>query len=160
MSQKKSETEKVGNVAPFGLRMLPTLKDQIAAAADQNGRSMNAEIVTRLEASLIGAGGGGDAIDQVFVNTMAKLTGEDGALDGEYLHRLTAEYADYKQLQIHKLRDFLDLVQDLVREASGKEKLSMEEETQRSVENELARVRSWANAWGYDVVKSSKAKSP
>jgi len=51
MSTKKPTDEKVSNVAPFGLRMLPELKDRIAASAAENGRSMNAEIVSRLEES-------------------------------------------------------------------------------------------------------------
>ncbi|KQX40893.1 MULTISPECIES: Arc family DNA-binding protein [unclassified Ensifer] len=52
MSSKKPADEKVSNVPPFGLRMLPELKDRIAAAAAENGRSMNAEIVARLQATL------------------------------------------------------------------------------------------------------------
>jgi hypothetical protein len=43
--------EKIGNIAPFGLRMLPPLRDQLTAAAQDSGRSLNAEIVSRLEAS-------------------------------------------------------------------------------------------------------------
>lgn len=51
MSTKKAPEEKVGNVPPFGLRMLPDLKQRVEAAARANGRSMNAEIVARLEDS-------------------------------------------------------------------------------------------------------------
>lgn len=39
------------NIAPFGLRMQPDLKERIQAAADANGRSMNTEIIRRLEIS-------------------------------------------------------------------------------------------------------------
>ncbi|MBB3745025.1 hypothetical protein FHX10_004562 [Rhizobium sp. BK591] len=41
--------ELLANIAPFGLRMQAELKDQLKAAAEQNGRSMNGEIVARLE---------------------------------------------------------------------------------------------------------------
>ncbi|MBS7542519.1 Arc family DNA-binding protein [Ancylobacter oerskovii] len=51
MSAKKPKDEKIGNIAPFGLRMMPDLRERIEAAARENGRSMNAEIVARLEAS-------------------------------------------------------------------------------------------------------------
>jgi hypothetical protein len=51
MSAKRPETEKVGNVPPFGLRMLPRLKQRVEWAAAANNRSLNAEIVTRLEAT-------------------------------------------------------------------------------------------------------------
>lgn len=46
-----SEKELLANIAPFGLRMQSDLKERLKAVAEQNGRSMNAEIVSRLEAS-------------------------------------------------------------------------------------------------------------
>jgi hypothetical protein len=52
MSTKKPSEEKIANVPPFGLRMLPELKERIAKAAAENSRSMNAEIVARLEESI------------------------------------------------------------------------------------------------------------
>ena len=39
------------------LRLPAKLKDQLAALAEANGRSLNAEVVLRLEESLGGAGG-------------------------------------------------------------------------------------------------------
>lgn len=51
MSSKKSPTEKIGNVTPFGLRLLPELRARVEEAARQSKRSLNAEIVARLEAS-------------------------------------------------------------------------------------------------------------
>lgn len=51
MSNKKSPEEKIGSIAPFGLRMLPDLKQRVETAAQESGRSMNAEIIARLEAS-------------------------------------------------------------------------------------------------------------
>lgn len=39
------------DIAPFGVRMQPELKQKIEIAAKTNGRSMNAEIVHRLEQS-------------------------------------------------------------------------------------------------------------
>jgi len=39
------------NIPPFGLRMQPSLKARIDDAAKKNNRSINAEIVARLEAS-------------------------------------------------------------------------------------------------------------
>lgn len=38
-------------IAPFGLRMQPDLKERIEKAASINNRSMNAEIIARLEMS-------------------------------------------------------------------------------------------------------------
>lgn len=42
------------DIVPLGLRMPPDLKEQIESASKQNGRSMNAEIVARLQASFSG----------------------------------------------------------------------------------------------------------
>jgi predicted HicB family RNase H-like nuclease len=46
---------RTANIAPFGLRMHPDLKQQIEEQARANGRSLNAEIVWRLEQSLSSA---------------------------------------------------------------------------------------------------------
>jgi hypothetical protein len=43
--------ELLANIPPFGLRMQAVLKEKIETAALDNNRSMNAEIVTRLERS-------------------------------------------------------------------------------------------------------------
>lgn len=44
-------TAPTGQIAPFGLRMLPELREKIEQAARESGRSMNAEIVARLQAT-------------------------------------------------------------------------------------------------------------
>lgn len=44
-------TAPTGQIAPFGLRMMPELREKIEEAARQSGRSMNAEVVARIEAS-------------------------------------------------------------------------------------------------------------
>jgi DNA repair exonuclease SbcCD ATPase subunit len=43
------ERKLMANIAPFGLRMQPELKARVEAEARQNNRSVNAEIVQRLE---------------------------------------------------------------------------------------------------------------
>lgn len=49
MSEKKSEEQKVSGVAPFGLRLLPELKERVAKFAKADNRSLNAEITYLLE---------------------------------------------------------------------------------------------------------------
>lgn len=39
-------------IPPFGLRMPPEVKEEIERLAEQNRRSLNAEIVVRLEQSI------------------------------------------------------------------------------------------------------------
>lgn len=50
---KKTETRpSTATINPFGLRMQPELRERLEAAASEAGRSLNAEIVARLEESL------------------------------------------------------------------------------------------------------------
>jgi hypothetical protein len=46
-----AEKTRQANITPFGLRMQPALKSKLEEAARQTGRSLNAEIIARLEAS-------------------------------------------------------------------------------------------------------------
>ncbi|HEL3212201.1 TPA: Arc family DNA-binding protein [Stenotrophomonas maltophilia] len=49
---KKTETRSsTAHINPFGLRMQPELRERLEAAAATEGRSLNAEIVARLEES-------------------------------------------------------------------------------------------------------------
>ena len=49
MSDDDDSTALTRDIAPFGLRMPPMLKERIRRAARENGRSMNAEIIDTLE---------------------------------------------------------------------------------------------------------------
>lgn len=48
---------KMNELAPFGLRLPPDLKDWVAREAKANRRSMNSEILLRLEESRRASGG-------------------------------------------------------------------------------------------------------
>lgn len=48
------ERKPMANIPPFGLRMQPDLKAKVEDAARANNRSLNAEIIARLEESLDG----------------------------------------------------------------------------------------------------------
>lgn len=50
----KSTRAPTSNIAPFGLRMQPDLRFKLEGAAAAAGRSLNAEIVSRLERSFDG----------------------------------------------------------------------------------------------------------
>lgn len=45
------DSDLIRNINPFGLRMQPSLREKVEAAAKASHRSLNAEIVARLEAS-------------------------------------------------------------------------------------------------------------
>lgn len=82
MSTKKSVDEKISNIPPFGLRMLPDLKERIARAAEESGRSMNAEIVSRLEFTL-----------------------DSHVADEKELRSLVDQVEEYKRLLIEKINN-------------------------------------------------------
>lgn len=48
---RNTTTAPTGSIAPLGLRLLPELRAQIEDAARQHGRSLNAEVTARLQAS-------------------------------------------------------------------------------------------------------------
>lgn len=65
---KKTETRPAtATINPFGLRMQQELRERLEAAASESGRSLNAEIVSRLERSfsISDMGMKGDALDLV-----------------------------------------------------------------------------------------------
>lgn len=51
MAKKEISRPQTANIAPFGLRLQPELKERVELSAKENGRSMNAEITARLEKS-------------------------------------------------------------------------------------------------------------
>lgn len=63
--QPKNPDQKIANIVPFGLRMPPDLKQQLEERARAGGRSLNAEIVWRLEQSLKADAPGTDWIKAV-----------------------------------------------------------------------------------------------
>ncbi len=52
MTEKKNPDERIANIAPFGLRMPPDLKERVQKSAQKNNRSMNSEIIALLEHAL------------------------------------------------------------------------------------------------------------
>ncbi len=51
MAKKEISRPPTANIPPFGLRMQPELKTLVEEAARASGRSMNAEVVARLEST-------------------------------------------------------------------------------------------------------------
>lgn len=51
MATSRTTRPPTSHIAPFGVRMQPDLKERLEKSAHDAGRSLNAEIVARLEAS-------------------------------------------------------------------------------------------------------------
>jgi len=86
----KNPDQKIANIAPFGLRMQPELKQQIEEQAMASGRSLNAEIVWRLEQSLKA-----DTPDQRWIKTAKQAASATAADD-----RLSALEAEVRELRL------------------------------------------------------------
>ncbi len=78
-------------IAPYGLRLTPKLKQRLEESAQAGGRSLQKEIVMRLENSLLP--GNGHAINQ----KVSPYTLELSELEGEML-RLFRDWPSEKQL--------------------------------------------------------------
>lgn len=87
-----SKKKPMAAIAPFGLRMQPELKERIEKAAAQNNRSMNAEIIARLEFAL-GFDATADAQGSEFAELVArKLDAQEAAV-----RETRREIADLKE---------------------------------------------------------------
>jgi len=138
----------------FPLRLPDGMRDHLKTEAEKNGRSMNAEIVTRLEASLAGAVGGG-TVDQIFANTLQQLMTRAKAPTAAQLRYLTLKYDQFRQLEVQQLREFLDIVADLWRDQDllG----TYQDQYQRALEHEVTELRSRARMLGFELVENVDA---
>lgn len=73
MRKLPDDEMKIANIKPFGLRLQPGLKDWVETAAKINNRSINAEIVARLEASFVERGGSDAAGEDRFASLAQEI---------------------------------------------------------------------------------------
>lgn len=89
MAKNEISRPATANIPPFGLRMQPELKEQIEKAAKAAGRSMNAEIVARLQQPP-----GLDASrDMLFLIRKHEQERAEAALDKHVLYLMLQELA-------------------------------------------------------------------
>lgn len=96
----KTTTAPTGQIAPFGLRMLPELKEKIEQAARESGRSMNAEIVARLEESFSNATASANV--KIAVDTHLVLLESQSAMN-EMRIRMAKFQLDHLASRLHGL---------------------------------------------------------
>lgn len=70
MSERSDPRPSTAKIPPFGLRLQPDLKAQIEESAKASGRSLNAEIVARLESSFAKDAASGLVSDDSMVITI------------------------------------------------------------------------------------------
>ena len=130
---------KVSHIPPFGVRMPPDLKEKIDMASKQSGRSMNAEIVYRLQ--------------QSFENPSKQSGSETGSASED--HRISS--SDSRKLKglLSRMLDMVEMAeQDEAREAVEENEAydrrsELDEKTEQSKGNESADERYKDNPdWG------------
>lgn len=70
MANPTNTRQPTSHIAPFGVRMQPELKARLEAAAKETGRSMNAEIIARLEQSFAPSDELSEADRKFFLNLL------------------------------------------------------------------------------------------
>lgn len=115
MSTKKPLDEKISNIPPFGLRMMPELKERISQAAEATGRSMNAEIVVRLESSFEKPTPPLSDLVKDFAETMEK----DPLVAQEDLNRLWALYDGCRKAEWENVRTFTNAVSEIIQRVTS-----------------------------------------
>jgi len=86
----------MASITPYGLRMPRELKDALDASARENGRSLNSEIVARLQASVRSGGQSGGLS---FMNAVRSTAAKAGPSDPDLEARVSELEAAVKTLQ-------------------------------------------------------------
>lgn len=102
----------------FKLRMTPEIKDAIEAAAAANNRSMNAEIVHRLEMSIIG-NGVPTSLDEIAKAFVMKLVAEPGAIPESQKDRFHESYEAAKKEEAKIVRRFMEVAASVLQGKRG-----------------------------------------
>jgi plasmid stability protein len=134
----------------FMLRFPEGLRDRIRVAAEDNGRSMNAEIVIRLEASLFGEGSASSTIDVIYADILKRVMNAKKLPTDLHLKGVSARYIEVKLKEQDGLREFFDYVANLLRELNDEETINLNPRVDASwIEIEL---RKRAAAHGYKLI--------
>ncbi|WP_081232211.1 Arc family DNA-binding protein [Pseudomonas chlororaphis] len=86
------------DITPFALRMPPELRAQVEDAAKSKGRSLNSEILARLEASFTDAGLPAEETRERFDELTYVIRHFEGSLNRGFNHLATTVYEIAKQL--------------------------------------------------------------
>lgn len=102
----------------FMLRFPEGLRERIKALAEENGRSMNAEIVRRLENSLLNREP--SSLDQISLEFDKQLIVKSLFLEDKDRETIVKAYLDAKEAEIKRIRDFINLGNEVLSRAKKK----------------------------------------
>ncbi|WP_295539216.1 Arc family DNA-binding protein [uncultured Pseudacidovorax sp.] len=113
MAKNEISRPQTAHIAPFGLRLQPELKERVEAAARANGRSMNAEIAARLEASFSEAPQVSSLPDYIaFIEEFAAKQDELNLKTELQMAEMRADNADIAlrgiRMEVRQLREEID----------------------------------------------------
>lgn len=95
------------------LRFPEGMRDEIKAAADRSGRSMNAEIIHRLEASIYGVQRS-SSLDEIATAALKKLF-ETPSVGAGKADRLNELYLELKRQEAAGISRLIDLANEIIR---------------------------------------------
>lgn len=101
----EDERKPMANITPFGLRMQPDLKARIEASARENNRSINAEIVERLEESFSNHDGYRD-LAELAIESM-RANAENSRREVEEYREMVGTIRIYRYI-IDRLKNLVD----------------------------------------------------
>lgn len=124
----------------FMLRLPDGMRDRLKSAAEANGRSMNAEIVTRVQQTFDvderwpnlppkvvemlrhreEANAHRTSLDEIATATMKEIAAQPGLLGAKGLDRITSKYEELKRQETRGVRDFMETVQAVMQTISGR----------------------------------------
>jgi hypothetical protein len=96
----------------FKLRMTPDIKEAIERAADENNRSMNAEIISRLQDSLFGSSKA--TIDDVAQIAWNAINHGPSIPSAEKMQELEILYLSIKEREAEDRKKFIQMVREVV----------------------------------------------
>lgn len=119
MSTKKRVEDKISNIPPFGLRMLPELKERVAQAAEETGRSLNAEIVARLEGSFHKPAP--RPILAELIDSFSEHLAREPGITEDDLNGLWDAYHQHREAEWKNISSFVEEANEIIRRATGRE---------------------------------------
>lgn len=102
----------------YVLRFPEGLRDRLKEEAAMNGRSLNAEIIFRLEESLIGRKDS-SSIDEIATLAVQQMMKTQFAIGRADLERFHSKYEEIKGQEARAKTDLLRLVEDIMKRTSG-----------------------------------------
>ncbi len=159
------ERQPVASITPFGLRMQPTLKARIEADARANNRSLNAEIVARLQGNDEGDLPEAKDIIKTLLALVEHLRNPDSRSRGldpllypsiEVHARLFLEGRPVRQMQ--DVQQWARLLRTLPNEPGldDSDRQRLEKELQDAIDYLLKPVIEYLRSTGWDVTPPAK----